>query len=158
MRNKPTNKNKMIFLIASIVFVLILFFLSTELIQIPFFISPSLGEAFSLATTARPERLTELYFENHHLLPDVIRQNEEINFEFTICNLEGEDLEYIYEVFMLWQNQKNIIDSDSIFIRKNESETVIQKYLLDELLVGKIKVAVDLINKNQQIHFWVDMD
>jgi len=117
-----------------------------------------LGEAFSLATTARPERLTELYFENHHLLPDVIRQNEEINFEFTICNLEGEDLEYIYEVFMLWQNQKNIIDSDSIFIRKNESETVIQKYLLDELLVGKIKVAVDLINKNQQIHFWVDMD
>ena len=158
MRNKPTNKNKMIFLITSIVFVLILFFLSTELIQIPFFISPSLGEAFSLATTARPERLTELYFENHHLLPDVIRQNEEINFEFTICNLEGEDLEYIYEVFMLWQNQKTIIGRDSIFIKKNESETINQKFLLDEWIAGRIKIVVNLVNKNQQIHFWVDMD
>ena len=158
MRNKPTNKNKMIFLIASIVFVLILFVLGTASIEITSLSSSSWEETFSFATTAKPERLTELYFESHHLLPGEIRLNEEINFEFTICNFEGEDLEYIYEVFMLWQNQKNIIDSDSIFIRKNESETVIQKYLLDELLVGKIKVAVDLINKNQQIHFWVDMD
>ena len=158
MRNKKTNKSKMIIFITFIILVGVLFVLGTAFIEIPSFSSFSWEETISLATTARPERLTELYFENHHLLPDVIRQNEEINFEFTICNFEGEDLEYIYEVFMLWQNQKNIIDSDSIFIRKNESKTVIQKYLLDELLVGKIKVAVDLINKNQQIHFWVDMD
>ncbi|MDD2352201.1 MAG: hypothetical protein WCV43_07970 [Candidatus Caldatribacteriota bacterium] len=158
MRNKPTNKNKMIFLIASIVFVLILFVLGTASIEITSLSSSSWEETFSFATTAKPERLTELYFESHHLLPGEIRLNEEINFEFTICNLEGEDLEYIYEVFMLWQNQKTIIGRDSIFIKKNESETINQKFLLDEWIAGRIKIVVNLVNKNQQIHFWVDMD
>lgn len=158
MRNKPTNKNKMIFLIASIVFVLILFVLGTASIEITSLSSSSWEETFSFATTAKPERLTELCFESHHLLPGEIRLNEEINFEFTICNLEGEDLEYIYEVFMLWQNQKTIIGRDSIFIKKNESETINQKFLLDEWIAGRIKIVVNLVNKNQQIHFWVDMD
>ena len=157
MRNKKTNKSKMIIFITFIILVGVLFVLGTAFIEIPSFSSFSWEETISLATTARPERLTELYFENHHLLPGNIQLNEEINFEFTVCNLEGEDLEYIYEVFMLWQNQKTIIGRESIFIKKNESETFNEKFLLDEWLPGRIKVVVNLINKNQQIHFWLNM-
>lgn len=115
---------------------------------------PSIKEAFILATTKKPETFTELYFEDHLSLPKEITLFKENNFKFTIHNLENKDMGYPYEVYMDINGEKQMIDKSSILIKNNEYKTITEDFTIT-IPMQRFKVAVNLINKNQQIDFWM---
>jgi len=90
-KNQETYE-KLIMKIRSVLFVVwvivIGFFLIVECV-------PSVKEAIVLATTVKPETFTELYFEDHLSLPNMVTLFKENNFKFTIHNLENKDMEYV---------------------------------------------------------------
>ncbi|GAH75447.1 unnamed protein product [marine sediment metagenome] len=115
---------------------------------------PSAKEALILATTVKPETFTELYFEDHLSLPNKITLFKENNFKFTIHNLENKDMVYIYEVYIDVNREKQMIDKNSVLIKKNEYKTITEDFTIT-VPTQRVKVVINLIGKNQQIHFWM---
>jgi hypothetical protein len=115
---------------------------------------PSVKEAFILATTIKPEKFTELYFENHLSLPNKVTLFKENNFKFTIHNLENKDMEYPYEVYIEVNGEKQMIYTSSVLIKNNEYKTITQTFIITTP-TQRAKIVVNLIDKNQQIDFWM---
>lgn len=116
---------------------------------------PGVKEAVALATTVKPETFTELYFENHLLLPSKIIYYKENDFKFTIHNLENKDMEYPYEVYIDVNGEKQVIDEASVIVKSGEYKTIDENYEIT-LPTIRVKVIINLINKNQQIDFWME--
>ena len=115
---------------------------------------PSVKEAFILATTKIPETFTELYFEDHLSLTKEITLFKENNFKFTIHNLENRDMLYPYEVYIEATGGRQSIDKSSILIKNNEYKTITQTFIITTPM-QRAKIVVNLIDKNQPIHFWM---
>jgi len=115
---------------------------------------PSVKEALILATTVKPETFTELYFEKHLSLPNKVTLFKENNFNFTIHNLENKDMEYPYEVYIDVNGEKQMINKSSVLIKNNEYKIISEDFTIT-IPMQRVKVVVNLINKNQQIHFWM---
>jgi tetratricopeptide (TPR) repeat protein len=115
---------------------------------------PSVKVALILATTVKPETFTELYFEDHLSLPNKVILFKENNFKFTIHNLENKDMEYPYEVYIDLNGEKQMIVKRSVLIKNNEYKTITENFTIT-IPMQRVKVVINLINKNQQIHFWM---
>ena len=115
---------------------------------------PSVKEALILATTVKPETFTELYFEDHLSLPNKVTLFKENNFKFTIHNLENKDMEYPYEVYIDVNGEKQMIDKSSVLIKNNEYKTITEDFTIT-VPMQRVKVVVNLMSKNQPIHFWI---
>lgn len=115
---------------------------------------PLVKEAIILATTVKPETFTELYFEEHLSLPNKVFIFKENNFKFTIHNLENKDMIYIYEVYIDVNREKQMIDKNSVLIKNNEYKTITEDFAIT-VPMQRVKVVVNLIDKNQRIHFWM---
>ncbi len=116
---------------------------------------PVVKETVILATTRKPETFTELYFEDHLSLPDKVTLFKENNFNFTIHNLENKDMEYKYEIYVdITKEKKQMIDKGSVLIKNNEYKTISEEFTIT-VPIQRVKVAVNLISKSQQIHFWM---
>lgn len=121
-----------------------------------FYIStiPSARETWVLATTVQPERFTELYFEDHLELPTRAIKDEEYEFKFTIHNLEYERMEYPYEVSADYDGQIQVFDKKKVTLDHDEYKTITVYFgLVDQ--VEKVRMTVRLVNKNQDIGFWL---
>jgi hypothetical protein len=118
---------------------------------------PSVKEAFILATTIKPETFTELYFENHLSLPKEVTLFKENNFKFTIHNLENKDMEYPYEVYIDVSGEKQMIDKSIVSIKNSEYKTIAENFTI-KTAMQRAKIVVNLIDKNQQIDFWMGED
>ena len=115
---------------------------------------PVIKEAVVFATTAKPETFTELYFEDHTNLPKTIKKDEKYSFIFTIHNVEYKDIEYSYVVYLQTNDQKTILDQGKFNLKDNEFKSVKEDFTLLENL--RSKIVVEIINKNQNISFWMD--
>ena len=142
---KPIMKIRLLLLV---VWFIVIGFLVVEYI-------PSVKEAVILATTVKPETFTELYFEDHLSLPNKVTLFKENNFKFTIHNLENKDMEYPYEVYIDVNGEKQMIDKSSVLIKNNEYKTITEDFTIT-VPMQRVKVVVNLISKNQPIHFWMD--
>src|SRR5665648_1047660 len=102
----------------------------------------------------KPETFTELYFEDHLSLPNKVTLFKENNFKFTIHNLENKVMVYIYEVYIDVNREKQMIDKNSVIIKNNEYKTITEDFTIT-VPSQRVKVVVNLMGKNQQIHFWM---
>lgn len=116
--------------------------------------NPTISEAISLATTVRPENITELYFNNHTQLPNKIIPGQQYTFSFTIHNLENKDMEYPYVVYLQSDGKKTILYQDKISIKKDGYETI--KETVGPFKYFRTKVVVELTGKNQIINYWLE--
>jgi hypothetical protein len=142
------------------------------------YLPPSVKEAIVLATTKKPETLTELYFQDHLGLPSRVTTDQQYSFAFTIHNLEHQDMDYPYEIYILQGQEKQYLDKNSVSVKENETITIQQAFILSEPLT-RAKVVVELIDKqslklgepvpsgkvginntdnNQKIDFWVEKE
>lgn len=140
--------------------ILIKFIISLAIISIIaaiFYIStiPSVRETWDLATTIKPETFTELYFEDHLNLPKNVALDQDYSFRFTIHNLENNDMTYQYEMYIELDREKQLLDKKYVLIKNNEYKTILESFILKQP-VKKAKVVVKLINKNQDIAFWIE--
>lgn len=102
----------------------------------------------------KPEKLTELYFNNNASLPSSVTSNQIISFAFVIHNLETTDYQYTYDVSVTDSGTKRIIDSGSILVKNNQYYLKNEKFPL-MMSSGRQKVTVELTNKQQWIDFWI---
>lgn len=133
-------------------------FLAIELIFIAYFTlntNSQFKELIVNATTVKPETFTELYFEDHLNLPSEITPKNDYEFKFTIHNLENKDMEYSYEVFLDLGDEKLFIDKNVVSVKNGEYKTIEEKFRINDP-AARTKIVVNLINKNQQLSFWVE--
>ena len=95
------------------------------------------------------EPLTELYFENHTKLPKFLFLDRSYNFSFTVHNLEYQDVNYEYRVYI-----ENVtgglitdIDGGEFVLTNNESKTIWKSFSFAKRF-DNAKVIV-VINKNR---------
>jgi len=152
MINNEEKNYKLIMNIRSILFiVLVIVILSFLIVNY----IPSVREAVVLATTVKPETFTELYFEDHLSLPNEVTLFKKNSFKFTIHNLENKDMEYKYEIYVdMTKKRKRMMDKGSVLIKNNEYKTISEEFTIT-IPIQRVKVAVNLISKSQQIHFWM---
>ena len=116
--------------------------------------NPSIKNAIILATTKKPETFTELYFEDHINLPKTITRWKQYSFTFTIHNFEYQDMDYSYEVYLSRDDQKIKLDEGKINLKADEFTSVDVNF--GPLQNFRSKIVVELTNKNQSIHFWME--
>ncbi|MCL5439037.1 MAG: DUF1616 domain-containing protein [Patescibacteria group bacterium] len=115
---------------------------------------PNLKNTIALATTVKPETFTELYFEDHTQLPKTIKKGEGYSFVFTAHNVEYQDMKYSYIVYLQRDNQKITLDEGEFSLKNNEYKSVKENF--GPLKNLRAKILVELVNKNQQIDFWME--
>ncbi|HEX8965191.1 MAG TPA: hypothetical protein VF820_02025 [Patescibacteria group bacterium] len=118
------------------------------------------------SVNAKPETFTELYFENNENLPQKITTDQNFNFknptlalftfQFSVHNKENKDMTYLYEVFTIIDGKKTLINTGELFIKNNETQTTTEKFSAEKIF-PKTEVVVNLINKNQEISFWMEI-
>ena len=116
---------------------------------------PSVQRTWILATTVQPETFTELYFEDHLKLPSKIVVGQSEDFKFTIHNLEYKDMKYAIEMYILADGKRENLDKQTVAIKSNGYKTILESYTILEP-VKRAEVVINLIDKKQQIDFWVD--
>ena len=131
----------------------IVFWVEIAFIKIPN-LSTEIQKNVVLATTHQPETFTELYFENHTSLPSQPKEGESQSFSFTIHNLEYKTMVYPYSVTVVASGQARLLDEGKVTLNQNGFKTIKESVVLDDL-IGRDEVIVNLVNKKQQIDFWV---
>jgi hypothetical protein len=115
--------------------------------------SNDLNNSITLATSHKSEEYTELYFENHNNLPKFINNNSAYGFAFTVHNLESKDFDYSYVVYAESDKGKALIDAGNFNLKNGGSKSLNENF--GPLADSKIKIIVELLNKNQQIDFLI---
>ena len=105
-------------------------------------------------TNKTSEPFTELYFEDHQNLPKIVQLNQIYNFQFSIHNLENKDENYFYLIHIDADGNDIFLDSSYISLKNNQTATISKNFMLTENFENA-KIIVELIGKNQEIHFWV---
>ncbi len=97
---------------------------------------------------------TELSFDEHKNLPDKIELKKNYEIYFTIHNLEKKRMVYTYAIASEIDGNKEMIKLDYITLEHDQAITLFQDFSIrKEFRMGKI--TVELLNKEQEIHFWV---
>lgn len=98
-------------------------------------------------------QIIELYFTDSNNLPDIIPSNNLIDFSFSIKNkgLQEESLTYLV---IIKNNEDKIISSNSVLLKSKQTTTLQEKFTVDQNIESAL-ISVELLNKNQEIHFWV---
>jgi hypothetical protein len=101
-----------------------------------------------------PEKLTELYFEDHTKLPSTIVPGQEETFRFTIHNLEYQPMSYPYSVVVETATGSSVVNVGSIDLAHDAKKTFTQDISFPE--ATRTAVIVRLDNNAQIIRFWLN--
>ena len=112
------------------------------------------NELVTLDLVPKPEKLTELYFDNNANLPSSATSNQAISFAFVIHNLETTDYQYVYVVSVNANGKRHIVDRGNVLVKNNQYYVKNEKFNLMNS-PGRQEVVVELTNKQQSIDFWV---
>lgn len=102
-----------------------------------------------------PERLTELYFEDHTGLPAKYLTGETQSFRFTVHNLEYAPMAYPYTVSLKNAAGETELAGGTLSLPQDGRATVPVTFTLSPPAT-RSAVFVMLTDKNQSIHFWMD--
>lgn len=100
------------------------------------------------------ENLTELYFEDHLKLPKFINQLTEETFRFTIHNLKNKGMNYTIRIHKMTDDNKVLLGTSNAYVANNFYRSF--DVTLPPLPNTRTKISVELVNKNQDISFWLD--
>jgi len=144
--------------IIKLTFFLLTFVIVVELVALSKIIlsNKAVADTLILNATFKPEKFTELYLENHNKLPKETLVNNPYSFRFTIHNLEHQLMEYPYEIYIVDASGSARVDEDTgrVTLKHDQYKTITQTFTLMSQFT-RAKVVVNLIDKNQSIHFWI---
>ncbi|HJT57666.1 MAG TPA: hypothetical protein VJ761_14280, partial [Ktedonobacteraceae bacterium] len=112
------------------------------------------NELMTLDLVPKPEKLTELYFNNSINLPDSVPTSQVIRFAFVIHNLETTDYTYVYEVSVHASGTQLIVDSGNVVVKNNQYFVKNERLKLTST-PGRQEIVVTLTNLHQSIDFWL---
>jgi hypothetical protein len=100
----------------------------------------------------KPEKLTELYFDDAAHLPTSAKSNQVIRFAFVIHNLEATDYQYFYNVSVNANGTRHSVYSGNILVKNDQYYVKYEQFKLLNV-PGSQEIVVALTNKQQAIHF-----
>ncbi|HSE61332.1 MAG TPA: hypothetical protein VLA88_03480 [Candidatus Saccharimonadales bacterium] len=110
----------------------------------------------TLATTRQPETLTELYFADAEALPSsLVVTEQELPVSFVIANREAKTMEYTYRVTFSDGKQTVTTPDGSVILQDGQSQAITQSIKVPAG-TARGEVSVQIINKSQRIHFWLE--
>ena len=112
------------------------------------------NQLITLNLLPKPEKLTELYFNDSANLPSSATGNQAIQFSFVIHNLETTDYQYSYAISVNANGTRDIVDSGNILVKNDQYYVKYEKVNLMHAS-GRQNVVVELTNKRQSIDFWI---
>lgn len=112
------------------------------------------NELVALDLIPKPEKLTELYFENS-AIPASATGSQAISFTFVIHNLETTDYQYAYDVVVIAKGGRHVVDSGNVLVKNNQSFVKKEEISLVSS-PGRQDVVVELVDLRQSIDFWVE--
>jgi len=112
------------------------------------------NELVALDLLPKPEKVTELYFGDSAHLPASATGSQVISFTFVIHNLETTDYSYAYDVVVIANGKRHVVDGGNVFVKNNQS-FVKKEEILPENSPVRQDVVVELVNLRQSIDFWV---
>ncbi len=86
------------------------------------------NELATLDLIPKPEKLTELYFNNNANLPDATTGKQTVSFAFVIHNLETTDYQYVYAISVNANGVRHIVDSGEILLKNNQYYTKNERF------------------------------
>lgn len=109
----------------------------------------------------QPERLTELYYENHTKLPTTYTPGTQQSFTFTVHNLEYRTTSYSYTVTQKSEDgtQSQQLSSGSFTLNQNAFKTQTISIAPTDL-GGRVQIETSLLiggpdSSTEAIHYWV---
>ncbi len=111
-------------------------------------------ELVALDLIPKPEKLTELYFNANTDLPHSDTNNQVVSFAFIIHNLETADYQYTYKVSVNSNGIRHIVDTGNVEVKNNQYYVKDENFKLKDSS-GHDEIIVELVNKQQSIHFWI---
>jgi hypothetical protein len=112
------------------------------------------NELITLDLIPKPEKLTELYFNDNANLPNSVTSNQTVSFAFVIHNLEATNFQYTYDVSVNANGTRHIVDSGNVLVKNNQYYVKNEKINLIHS-TGSQEVVIELTNKQQSIDFWI---
>jgi len=103
------------------------------------------------------EPLTEVYFENHTSLPNVVFLNQTYNFTFTIHNLEYREMNYTYNITAEYLSRLYHMDEGNFSLNNNESISISEGFYFTNGF-NRAKINIYVIKDNNEtidLHFWI---
>jgi hypothetical protein len=103
------------------------------------------------------EPLTELYFDNHTMLPTAatpVVTPLPLQFSFAIHNLEGQSLEYRYTVVLQTGSENVTLQTGNVTLADNETMHIPVNAII-YYSFNRASVNVGLVGRNESIHFWL---
>lgn len=110
-----------------------------------------------------PERLTELYFDDHTHLPATYEPGLPQRFSFTVHNLEYQSITYHYQVLQSTEDgsrQTELTAGEFTLQQDQFKRQPLQITLQDNGIRSKISVKLSFVSKTSQpkevqvIHYW----
>lgn len=110
------------------------------------------------------EHFTELYFEEPLSLPVDIKQKSPKEFAFTVHNLEGRDMDYLYRVYFMANSEKaSITEQKKKQLQLQSTHIENGKYLTkriaftrNDIGVEAGQIVVELPEQKQEIYFLIN--
>lgn len=110
----------------------------------------------TLATTRQPEPLTELYFADAEALPGSLTTGEQdLPVSFVIHNLEAKTVDYTYRVTFSDGTQTVAAPDGSFTLQDGQSQSITQNIKVPAG-TARGEVSVQILNKSQKLHFWLE--
>ena len=94
---------------------------------------------------------SELFFVGD--LPKEIEVNKEYKFAFGIRNLENKETAYNYVVNI----QPDKTKEGYIILNHSQATTIQPRFVVDTKAESPLPISVQLLNRDQEIRFWVDV-
>ena len=112
----------------------------------------------NISAAAKKSGFTQLYLIGDN--PKTISPNQNYRFSFGIHNMENKRVTYNYAVYL--QSEK--IDQGQVTLNHNQTTVITKSFAVTNQALAfnsldniSIPVSVQLINKGQEVHFWVDI-
>lgn len=107
---------------------------------------------FNIKTQNNKEGFTELYFVGNLSKEAIV--DYEYPFSFAIHNLENKKMTYHYALYI----KSSKIDEEYITLDHDKVSIINQYFILkNESKNNTIPISVKLLDKEQEIHFWVNV-
>lgn len=114
------------------------------------------GHELGLATSRQPEPLTELYIDSAEELPTSIPKDEQdLPVVFAIHNMESKTVDYTYRVTFSDGQQTVSAPDGTVTLPDGQSQTITQNIKVPAG-TARGEVSVQILNKSQRIHFWLE--
>jgi hypothetical protein len=116
----------------------------------------SVKNELARATTRQPEHYTELYFAEPSKIPSHVQTGQTVPVSFVVHNIEARDMTYRYTVTYTDAAGAVTTFADNTIIISNGQLQTITHNVVVPAGTGRGQVAVQLINKGQTVHFWLE--